>query len=147
VADLRARAVRAHRRPSPRLDVIPALIDTRPAGCPWRVGGCDSSDGLVAALNALALPSGTTAVLERDALPLDPAMAALRQALVWCLGGGEDFELVLALPEAWGRALVARSAGATVIGRMEPRQGDLTLRWSDGAPLGEAPAHGYQHYG
>ncbi len=73
--------------------------------------------------------------------------APLPQTLAWCLGGGEDFELVLALPEAWGRELVARSAGASVIGRMEPRQGGQTLRWSDGAPLAEAPALGYQHYG
>ena len=31
--------------------------------------------------------------LERQRLPLDPAMAGLPQAQAWCLGGGEDFEL------------------------------------------------------
>ncbi|HBH74764.1 MAG TPA: thiamine-monophosphate kinase, partial [Synechococcales bacterium UBA10510] len=53
-SQLAAAAIKAHRRPIPRFDALAALAASRPAGCPWRVAGCDSSDGLVAALAALA---------------------------------------------------------------------------------------------
>jgi thiamine-monophosphate kinase len=43
------RAIQAHRRPQPRFDAVRALIASRPAPLNWRVGGCDSSDGLAAA--------------------------------------------------------------------------------------------------
>ncbi|MEB3333586.1 MAG: thiamine-phosphate kinase, partial [Cyanobacteriota bacterium] len=55
---LAQRAIQAHRRPQARLDAVRALIASRPAGVPWRVGGCDSSDGLAAAVAAVAAASG-----------------------------------------------------------------------------------------
>jgi thiamine-monophosphate kinase len=110
----------------------------------WRVGGCDSSDGLAAAAAAIAASSGCAAQLNRDALPLDPAMAGLPQAAAWCLGGGEDFELVLALQPPWAEALVAALPGTT-------RIGELVVGWSDGAPWGQgdggsAAAKGFSHF-
>jgi thiamine-monophosphate kinase len=147
-ADWEARAIAAHRRPRPRFDAVHALLASRPVALPWRVGGCDSSDGLAASVAAIAAASGCSAWLERDALPLDPAMAALPEAERWCLGGGEDFELVLALETTWAAALLESLPGATVIGRLETgRAGDLG--WNDGSPWPEATwgIGGFQHFG
>ncbi len=147
-ADLAQRAIRAHRRPLPRFDAVRALIGSRPERLPWRVGGCDSSDGLVAAVAAIAGTSGCSARLERQALPCDPAMAALPEAEAWCLGGGEDFELVLALEPAWANALVEALPGASLIGQLKAGEAG-TLAWSDGSPWPGASSGsgGFQHFG
>jgi thiamine-monophosphate kinase len=114
------------------------------------VGGCDSSDGLAAAAAAIAASSGCGARLLRTALPLDPAMAGLPQAETWCLGGGEDFELVLALEPAWAEALIAALPSTTRIGELVA--GDAgALGWSDGAPWSpgdgrSAASSGYSHF-
>ncbi|EAQ75749.1 MULTISPECIES: thiamine-phosphate kinase [unclassified Synechococcus] len=131
------RAVQAHRRPRPRLDAVAALASSRPVGSPWRVAGTDSSDGLAAALKTLTQGSGCDALLERRDLPLDPEMAALAIAEAWCLNGGEDFELVLALDPGWARQLIQALPGTRRIGSLTPGSG--ILRWAgDGSPLADA---------
>jgi thiamine-monophosphate kinase len=112
------------------------------------VGGCDSSDGLAAAVRAIAASSGCGARLERAALPLDPAMAGLPQAQAWCLEGGEDFELVLALQPAWAEALAAALPGCTVIGELAAGPAG-ELRWGGraGQDDGAIPNSGYRHFG
>ena len=142
-SQLAAAAIKAHRRPIPRFDALAALAASRPAGCPWRVAGCDSSDGLVAALAALAAASGCGARLQRGALPLAAAMAQLSEAQDWCLGGGEDFELVLALAPTWAEALATQLAGSQIIGFLvDARAGELL--WSDGQTLA---SKGFSHFG
>ena len=116
--ELRQRAIEAHRRPRPRLDVVAALERSQPPGRPWRVGGTDSSDGLAAAAAHLARGAGCTAELCRDNLPIDPELAALPQGERWCLAGGEDFELVLALEPAWAQALIEALPGCRQIGAL-----------------------------
>ena len=148
--NLRTLAIQAHRHPRPRFDAVRALIASRPALMRWRVGGCDSSDGLAAAAAAIAASSGCAARLNRDALPLDPAMVGLPQAAAWCLGGGEDFELVLALQPPWAEALIAALPGTSRIGELVAGQAGA-LGWSDGAPWGQgdggsAAASGYSHF-
>jgi len=133
----------------PRFDAVRALIASRPPRTAWRVGGCDSSDGLAAAVKAIAAASDCSARLNRNALPLDPAMAALPVAERWCLGGGEDFELVLALEPAWAAALMAALPGTTVIGRLETGGRADQLSWSDGSPwpATSSGSGGFQHFG
>jgi thiamine-monophosphate kinase len=128
---------------------VHALLTSRPPALTWRVGGCDSSDGLAAAVAAIAAASGCAALLDRHALPLDPAMAALPEAERWCLDGGEDFELVLALEPAWADALMECLPGTTVIGRLESGGRADHLGWSDGSPWPEAASGiaGFQHFG
>jgi thiamine-monophosphate kinase len=140
------RAIQAHCRPVPRFDAVCELIATRPRDVPWRVGGCDSSDGLAAAVAAIARASGCQAILIRDALPLDPAMAGLAHAETWCLQGGEDFELVLALEPGWAETLLASLPGTQRIGTLVA--GDPGgLGWADGAPWAPGEAGGgYSHF-
>lgn len=144
-SSLGLRAIQAHRRPSPRFDAVLALITSRPAPTAWRVGGCDSSDGLAAAVAAISTTSGCAARLERQRLPLDPAMAAMAEAEAWCLGGGEDFELVLALEPGWAQALLETLPGASVIGLLvDGAAGELG--WTDGSPWPRTAGMGYQHF-
>jgi thiamine-monophosphate kinase len=141
---LREAAVDAHRRPIPRLDVVSSLERCRPAAEPWRVGGTDSSDGLAAAVAAIARSSGSDAVLEPSALPLDRAMRALPQAEAWCLAGGEDFELVLALAPSWAEALIQSMPGIQRIGTLQSGPGDV--RWLDDAAPNGWPFTGFTHF-
>jgi thiamine-monophosphate kinase len=146
--DLSDRAIAAHRRPVPRFDAVRALIGCRPPQTEWRVSGCDSSDGLSAAVAAIATASGCAARLDRQSLPLDPAMAALSGAEAWCLGGGEDFELLLSLEPDWAAALLAALPGTTVIGGLQKGPAGA-LGWSDGSPWPAASSgsNGFQHFG
>lgn len=142
--DLVARARAAHRRPRARFDAVRALQASRPAACPWRVGGTDSSDGLAVAVEAVARASGCQAVLQRGALPLDPAMAAVDQAVAWCLSGGEDFELVLALAPPWAAALVAALPGAVPLGVLGSGA-EARVIWEDGSAV-TAGGTAYRHF-
>jgi thiamine-monophosphate kinase len=61
----------------------------------------DLSDGLVGDLPKLAQASGLAARVSVERLPLSPAMRAAvsaDQALDWALAGGDDYELLLAVP-------------------------------------------------
>ena len=145
------RALATHRRPCPRFDVVEQLEPCRPPGLEWRVGGCDSSDGLVAAAAAIGKASGCAALLERSRLPLEPAMAGLPQAERWCLAGGEDFELVLALEPSWAEALCDALADCRAIGQLVAASDDRpagSVHW-DGTGQGalEAGLGGYRHFG
>jgi thiamine-monophosphate kinase len=61
----------------------------------------DLSDGLIGDLPKLAQASGLAARVDIDALPLSTAMRSAvssSQARDWALAGGEDFELLFAVP-------------------------------------------------
>ena len=142
---LQERAIRAHRRPRPRLDAVEALHSSRPSGLAWRVGGTDSSDGLAAAVGAIATTSGCGAVLERSQLPIDPELAQLEPGEHWCLGGGEDFELVLALAPTWAEALMAALPGTSRIGSLVEAEPGLVCWQDSGEPLAAAE-RGFSHF-
>ncbi|MFY8149994.1 MAG: thiamine-phosphate kinase [Prochlorococcaceae cyanobacterium] len=145
--ELVARAIEAHHSPRPRFDAIRRLRHCRPQGSPWRVGGTDSSDGLAAAAEAIARASDCRALLERATLPLDPAMAPLPEAESWCLGGGEDFELVLALEPAWAEALLGALPGSRRIGELAPAAPLLpSVGWLGENPSLAPSSRGFEHF-
>ncbi|MGO8691139.1 MAG: thiamine-phosphate kinase [Thermoguttaceae bacterium] len=76
--------------------------------------GIDASDGLVIDLSHVAAESGCGAVLQTDAVPISPDARRLAAraaggptALEHALGDGEDFELILAVPPAEARRMIA----------------------------------------
>lgn len=82
----------------------------------------DISDGLVGDLGKLAAASGCGAVLELDALPRSAALAACfapEASLRFMLDGGDDYELLLAVPPARA-SRVAALPGLTRIGELRP---------------------------
>lgn len=94
-------------------------------------------------MTLLARGSSCTALLERAALPIDPTLAPLALAEAWCLGGGEDFELVLALSPGWCEAFLDALPGSAAIGRLVEGPGQVL--WAE---TGESlsPNLGYRHF-
>lgn len=143
--------IRAHQRPKPRLDAISTLRDLG-ACCPDRpVTGMDSSDGLADAVVQLCQKSKVGAQVERCQIPMPSCFSSWltpKQAMNWALYGGEDFELVLCLPEHVGRSLVTRLGNnAAIIGTITDLP-DILLVDSQGihpnVPLTQT--QGFQHF-
>ncbi|TAM96358.1 MAG: thiamine-phosphate kinase [Rhodanobacteraceae bacterium] len=85
----------------------------------------DVSDGLLADLGHVCASSGVGAVLDADALPLSPALAAAFDAQTCrdlALSGGDDYELCFSVPSVHEKAIVeaVQRAGCSVtrIGRI-----------------------------
>ncbi len=109
--------IQAHRRPQPRLDVLPVLWKV--TGISPRVAGMDSSDGLADALVQLCQASRVGAKIELSHIPTPAALSnwSPEQVLDWALYGGEDFELVLCLPPEPAEALVQQLGdGVAIVG-------------------------------
>ncbi len=113
---------RAHQRPKPRLDVIHLLWENTD-----RVAGMDSSDGLADALYQLCKASKVGIEIDWQALPIPEVVkkTAGEQALDWVLYGGEDFELVLCLPDRAAHILHSQLPGSALIGTITPSGIDL----------------------
>ena len=100
------------------------------------VSACmDVSDGLVQDLGHLCRAAGLGAVIEAALVPRSRSARAAGDAwLNTCLTGGDDYELLMAVPSQHADALVAaataQGCGATRIGRFEA--GDQ-VRVLDGA--------------
>ncbi|MEH1828533.1 MAG: thiamine-phosphate kinase [Nostoc sp.] len=134
----RTALTRAHQRPQPRLDVLPILwkiLDSQskiPVAleahqrCDLKskipLAGMDSSDGLADAIIQICRASGVGAVLEHRQIPVPKTFnhwLRPEQALQYALYGGEDFELVLCLPQELASALVQHiGEGAAIAGRI-----------------------------
>jgi thiamine-monophosphate kinase len=106
--------VERHRRPHPRLDEGALLA-------PHAHAMMDISDGLATDLPRLARSSDVALVVDLDALPLHEDVRLIAETLrrvpgAFAATGGEDYELVVALPAA---AIAACGVPLTVIGRVE----------------------------
>jgi thiamine-monophosphate kinase len=141
-----ADAVARFLRPEPRLRLGLLAGRTRAASA-----AMDLSDGLADAVRQLAEASGTGARLEAAALPVHPGVAGVfgdaDAVLGTALAGGEDYELLLAVPKRAGRrfAAVVRLAGLPVtrIGTLTPPGAGLTLATETGdRPIPE----GFEHF-
>jgi len=141
-----ADAVARFLRPEPRLRLGLLAGRTRAASA-----AMDLSDGLADAVRQLAEASGTGARIEAAALPVHPGVAAVlgdaEAALGTALGGGEDYELLFAVPRRAGRrfAVAARLArlAVTRIGDLTPAGTGLTLATVTGdRPIPE----GFEHF-
>ncbi|RKG99590.1 thiamine-phosphate kinase [Corallococcus sp. CA053C] len=139
----RGSAVRRQRRPEPRVAL--GRLAARFASA-----GLDVSDGLSQDLGHLCAASRVGVALELDLLPVSPALRAavgLEQARREALQGGEDYELLLAVPPARAPAF-ERACGRS--GERVTRVGVLTrerqwkIRDAAGRPL--TPPDGFDHF-
>jgi thiamine-monophosphate kinase len=130
-----AALARRQRRPAPRLRLGRALAGVARAAI-------DVSDGLAQDLGHLCAVSGVGAEVDPALLPTSPALRRATgggaRALAAALAGGEDYELLVALPPA--RLAAARAAAQaartplTVIGRAVEGRG-VRILTADGREL------------
>ena len=142
--DAAREALRRHRRPEARLAEGRLLAE---AGATAML---DISDGLGVDAERLARSSDVAIEIDLDRLPIDPSAAALASALgsdprLMAWSGGEDYELLVALPPATAeRTAASLPAGLTVIGHARAGAPSATARVG-GEPL--AVEHsGYLHH-
>ena len=130
-----------YRLPQPRVGLELAGIAS---------AGMDVSDGLVQDLGHICRTSGVAAEVLVDAVPLsDAARAAGPHWLTTCLTGGDDYELLLAVPA--GRADALRAAAARIgvavtrVGRFHSGSPEVMLRQASGEPLALTKG-GWSHF-
>lgn len=127
----------AHHRPNPRLAAGRTL-----AGMGLRCA-IDISDGVASECWHLARSSGVEISLDTDRLPLSPDAVSLfgrEKARHFAVSGGEDYELLFAVPEARlaeVEAALSEHGGVTVVGRVvEPRPGGNVRVFEAGRVVG-----------
>jgi len=108
----------------------------------------DVSDGLLQDAAHLARAANLTAEIEAAKIPLSPAARAADN-LQLCLTGGDDYELLFAVPPASEPALLAACAAATIpvtrIGRFLPGPAQLRVLDAQGTPQPQS-AQGWSHF-
>jgi thiamine-monophosphate kinase len=123
-ADQRAGLVSRYLRPRPHLESGPILQSFASAAL-------DLSDGLAKDLGRLASAAAAGAIVDRERLPLSPAVQSLLKAdpalLQVVLGGGDDYELLFTARPEFEAAITecATRAGLPVtrIGTMRSERG------------------------
>lgn len=137
--DASGHLVRRYRLPEPRL------------GLPingFAAAAMDISDGLVQDLGHLCRLAGVAVEIDAALVPLSPpARAGGPAVLARCLTGGDDYELLLAVPPAVeGRLAEARFAVPfTRIGRFVAGPPEVRVRGPDGEPMRFARP-GWSHF-
>jgi len=138
--------VERYRRPEPRNDLMLVIRN-------FATAAIDVSDGLVADADKLAKVSHAGALIDTSRVPLsDVARKVLECApelLKALMTGGDDYEILAAVPEASGISFEAearaKGVGVSVIGRIEGRPGEVRVLGADGQILNLA-AKGFTHF-
>lgn len=128
----------SHRRPQPRLDLVPALHRAEPRAV------TDTSDGLARDLRKLCRASHVGVEIDLEKVPSTASACKAAGMLgldlaVLTLTGGEDYELLFALGPG-----VEPPPGCTPIGVFTDGAGIQVCCGGKPVPL---PADGYDHFG
>lgn len=110
----------------------------------------DVSDGLLLDLERICQASRVGAEIWLDRLPLGSGLAEAGRGVELALTGGEDFELLAAIPQdlieevvnGWGAELPALA----ILGILTDREGLRLLSARGGEPVEAPAAHGFRHF-
>ncbi len=141
--------LRRYRSPKPRIAEAIHLAETLGA-----TAGLDLSDGLAGDAGHLAAASGVGIELEGHTLPLSrDAVEALgrERAVELALSGGDDYELLVALPDPISTEEVENfgkrfDLTLTRVGRVVEGSG-VRIRTAPGAPARPLARGGWDHFG
>ena len=147
---LRNSCIDRYLRPEPRVRLGLLLSRNRAASA-----SIDLSDGLADGVHRIAEASGVGAIIDADALPIDPGVRAWFEErgvdpVTEALTAGDDYELLMAVRPRTGRRLAAAmrcGVPLTRIGRCTENRATL-LRVKNGSAVTEAelPSGGYDHF-
>jgi thiamine-monophosphate kinase len=147
---LRTSCVDRYLYPEPRVRLGLLLSRNRAASA-----SIDLSDGLADGVHRIAEASGVGAVIDADALPIDPGVRAWFEErgvdpVTEALTAGDDYELLVTVRPRTGRRLAAAmrcGVPLTRIGRCTESRATL-LRVRNGGTVTEAelPSGGYDHF-
>ncbi|WP_017902310.1 thiamine-phosphate kinase [Pseudomonas asplenii] len=107
----------------------------------------DISDGLLADCGHIAAASGVRLLVEREKLPLSPALLGFLGPVAACeaaLSGGDDYVLAFTLPSVELPGLLLAHDSIRVVGRVVAGQG-VALLAVDGQDI-TPRIRGYQHF-
>ena len=135
-----------YRRPKPRTELVIPVRN-------FAQSAIDVSDGLVGDVEKLARVSRVGVVIEAGNLPFSPAaqkaLAREPALLASLLTGGDDYEIVAAVPDASVAAFAAEAKGkgvpVTAIGRISGSGGAVTVMGPGGEAL-TLDRTGYAHF-
>jgi thiamine-monophosphate kinase len=138
-------AIRSHREPEPRCDVGMWLAQSGMVSCMM-----DLSDGLSADLPRMCAASGVSAEIDTVCLPIFQASSLWGcDPIALALHGGEDFELLFAIPNSKVRLLEktypAKFPQLTRIGKMIPGNGTVWIT-EGGKNRHRLMEYGYDHF-
>lgn len=141
IADPAGLLAERYRLPQPRIGLALGGIAS---------ASMDVSDGLVQDLGHLCRESGVAADIDAGLVPLsDAARAAGPGWLETCLTGGDDYEVLMAVPPARVPALLQAAQAARVavtqIGQFRAGRPEVVVRASNGQPLTLAKG-GWSHF-
>ncbi|QDG78199.1 thiamine-phosphate kinase [Labrenzia sp. PHM005] len=132
--------------PRPRTRMAPIIAK-------YASASMDVSDGLLSDARHIATASAVDMHIDLEAVPLSMTMAHIKEAapetFFSCLNGGDDYEILAAVPAQDAAAFAADSevAGCRVhaIGRVEEGTGGVHLS-KNGAPLAAGQSAGFRHF-
>ena len=142
--ELTNRAISAHKRPYPAVKALKALIECKPESTSWRAAGTDSSDGLIESIRGICQSSNCQAVLSKPSILKDPDWPEDSIWDEWILNGGEDYELILSLPQEWAKALSKKFKSAQIIGFT--KEGKPNIFWENLEPINIEKSSLFQHF-
>lgn len=96
-------ALQKLRRPEPRLDLAEALHIQSINSV------IDISDGLLMDANRICKASGVGLILDAEKIPCASALAGRTDALELAVTGGDEYELLISIPDGWARSEYGQS--------------------------------------
>jgi thiamine-monophosphate kinase len=143
-------AVERYLYPDPRVRLGLLLSRNRAASA-----AIDLSDGLADGVHRIAAASGVGAVIEAEALPIDPGVRAWFEErgldpVAEALTAGDDYELLVTVPPRTRRRLAAATRCDVPLTRIGTCTGDraalLRVRRGSAVTEAELPPGGFDHF-